>query len=61
MVYELEDVMIYTLYCVIKHGISPSKKWRKSGEMMFFYYGNNGEILATIIVGISIVGMFMKY
>ena len=26
-----------------------------------FYYGNNGEILATIIVGISIVGMFMKY
>ena len=26
MVYELEDVMIYTLYCVIKHGISPSKK-----------------------------------
>jgi len=53
--------MIYTLYCVIKHGTSPQKKWRKSGEMMVYYYGNNGEILATIIVGISIVGMFMKY
>ena len=61
MVYELEDVMIYTLYCVIKHGISPSKKREKIWGNDVFYYGNNGEILATIIVGISIVGMFMKY
>ena len=47
----LEYVVIYTLYCVIKHGTSPPKKMEKIGGNDAFYYGNNGEILATIIVG----------